>query len=230
MTFHRILKGATFGSNFGSPGFSASYLIQTNNYNILFDIGHNGLRNILLNELNRYGLSPKSIDTVILSHDHWDHIMNYTIFDNSRFIIGHSSANRRTGDWAYVPFFRDKLKEMDTVFVKKNDLVIFDKIRIIAVPGHTEADIAAVVEDKDDKLLFTGDMITSAQSLRNGRPDLIFYSEEEAKKSYKYMLSLLPDIILPGHDAPFRIHDMEYTSEIDCIEATVSGNVVLRPK
>lgn len=227
MMIHRILKGATFSSNFGSPGFAASYLIKTERNNILFDVGHNGLRNVLVNELQRNGLSPKSIDVVILSHDHWDHVMNYSIFDNSKFVIGCTSKNERCGDWAYVPFLQEKLKEMDTLYIKKNDVIQFDQMKIISVPGHTEGSIATVVEDNNEIAILAGDTITSANSFRNGKPDLIFYSEEDSIKSYRHILSFSPTIIFPGHDTPFRIEPMRYIFEKDHMEAVISGNIEL---
>ena len=228
MMIYRILKGATFASNFGSPGFAASYLIKTENNNILFDVGHNGLRNVLLNELQRYGLSPKSIDVVILSHDHWDHVMNYPIFYNSKFVIGYTSENERNGDWAYVHFLQEKLKEMDTLYIKKNNTIQLDQIKIISVPGHTEGSIAAVLKDNNETAILTGDTITSTNSFRSGKPDLVFYSEEDSIKSYKRILSFSPTIIFPGHDAPFKIGPIKYLFEKDYIEATLSGNTMLK--
>lgn len=227
MIVHRILKGITFGSNYGSPGFAASYLIQTVNKNILFDVGHNGLRNVIVNELQRHGLSPKSIDIVILSHDHWDHVMNYSMFDNSRFIIGYASESGRNGDWAYVPLLGEKLKEMDTLFVKKADIVYCEGVKIISVPGHTEGDIAAVIENSKEIGVFTGDTIPSMNAFRQSKPDLIFYSVEEASKSYRYLQSFSPTLIYPGHDAPFRLKPMKYVFEKDHMEGVISGNIEL---
>ncbi len=51
-------------------GFSA--YIQTPNHNILFDTGSNG--RILLKNMQAKGIDLQNIDTVFLSHGHWDHI------------------------------------------------------------------------------------------------------------------------------------------------------------
>ncbi|MCF8025934.1 MAG: MBL fold metallo-hydrolase [Desulfobacteraceae bacterium] len=50
-------------------GFAA--LIEVFGRNILFDTGAKG--RLLLDNMNRLGVFPKSIDEVFISHDHWDH-------------------------------------------------------------------------------------------------------------------------------------------------------------
>ncbi len=50
-------------------GFSA--LIQTGNRNILFDTGCDG--ESLLHNLRSAGVKPEEIDTIVISHNHWDH-------------------------------------------------------------------------------------------------------------------------------------------------------------
>lgn len=50
-------------------GFSV--LISYNNYNLLFDTGADG--KILLDNMEKLGINPKSIDSVVISHDHYDH-------------------------------------------------------------------------------------------------------------------------------------------------------------
>lgn len=62
------LNGAKEGYRI-SYGFSA--LIETNKKKILFDTGTNVPP--LLYNLKKYGIKPSSIDSVILSHNHFDH-------------------------------------------------------------------------------------------------------------------------------------------------------------
>jgi 7,8-dihydropterin-6-yl-methyl-4-(beta-D-ribofuranosyl)aminobenzene 5'-phosphate synthase len=51
-------------------GFAA--LIRTPTQTILFDTGSNG--RVLLKNMQVLGIDPASLDTVFLSHPHWDHI------------------------------------------------------------------------------------------------------------------------------------------------------------
>jgi len=52
-------------------GWGFSCLIETSGRRILFDTGDNGQK--LMENLKALDVSPLSIDTVVLSHDHWDH-------------------------------------------------------------------------------------------------------------------------------------------------------------
>lgn len=51
-------------------GFSA--LVEYGGKNILFDTGGRG--DLLISNMKKLGISPKTVDTVFLSHNHWDHI------------------------------------------------------------------------------------------------------------------------------------------------------------
>lgn len=50
-------------------GFAA--LIEVYGRSILFDTGARG--RLLLDNMSNFGISPKNIDEVFISHDHWDH-------------------------------------------------------------------------------------------------------------------------------------------------------------
>ncbi len=53
-------------------GWGFSCLIETPGHNILFDTGWDG--HLLLDNMRRLSISPEAIDTLVLSHQHWDHI------------------------------------------------------------------------------------------------------------------------------------------------------------
>ena len=49
----------------------ASYFIEHDGINLIFDTGQNG--KLVLEVMDKLGLSPKSIDYIFLSHNHYDH-------------------------------------------------------------------------------------------------------------------------------------------------------------
>ncbi|WP_406656494.1 MBL fold metallo-hydrolase [Methanolobus sp. ZRKC2] len=53
-------------------GWGFSCFIETPEKNILFDTGWDG--HLLLANMSRLSISPMNIDTLVLSHQHWDHI------------------------------------------------------------------------------------------------------------------------------------------------------------
>jgi 7,8-dihydropterin-6-yl-methyl-4-(beta-D-ribofuranosyl)aminobenzene 5'-phosphate synthase len=53
-------------------GWGFSCFIEIPGHNILFDTGWDG--HLLLDNMRRLSISPGAIDTLVLSHQHWDHI------------------------------------------------------------------------------------------------------------------------------------------------------------
>ncbi|MDP8229189.1 MAG: MBL fold metallo-hydrolase [Candidatus Electryoneaceae bacterium] len=53
-------------------GFGFACVVETGDRKILFDTGSDG--GVLLNNLSVVDISPQEIGTVVISHNHWDHI------------------------------------------------------------------------------------------------------------------------------------------------------------
>lgn len=60
------------------PDWGFSAMVETHNKNILFDTGANG--DILLSNMQKLKISPDEIDTVFISHKHWDHTGGLSAF------------------------------------------------------------------------------------------------------------------------------------------------------
>jgi 7,8-dihydropterin-6-yl-methyl-4-(beta-D-ribofuranosyl)aminobenzene 5'-phosphate synthase len=61
-------------------GWGFACLIETGQNNILFDTGWDG--HLLLENMRKLAIDPQIIDTLVLSHQHWDHIGGVTTFLN----------------------------------------------------------------------------------------------------------------------------------------------------
>lgn len=61
-------------------GWGFSSLIETGHNNILFDTGWDG--HLLLENMEKLLINPETVDTLVLSHQHWDHIGGLTTFLN----------------------------------------------------------------------------------------------------------------------------------------------------
>ncbi|WP_094227939.1 MBL fold metallo-hydrolase [Methanolobus psychrotolerans] len=59
-------------------GWGFACLIETEDNIILFDTGWDG--HLLLRNMERLAIEPESIDSLVLSHQHWDHIGGVTTF------------------------------------------------------------------------------------------------------------------------------------------------------
>ena len=80
-----VLDGYRLGSDQGSIAFCAITLVEGLDdkgelKRILVDTGHTGRRPALDAALRQRGLTRDSIDIVVCTHAHWDHIENVDIF------------------------------------------------------------------------------------------------------------------------------------------------------
>ncbi|WP_406659900.1 MBL fold metallo-hydrolase [Methanolobus sp. ZRKC3] len=90
----------------GAWGFSC--LIETGEKTILFDTGWDGL--LLLDNMSKLGISAMDIDTLVLSHQHWDHIGGVATFLNANPDVD-----------IYVPFsFSPRLKQEMSNLISAN--------------------------------------------------------------------------------------------------------------
>jgi 7,8-dihydropterin-6-yl-methyl-4-(beta-D-ribofuranosyl)aminobenzene 5'-phosphate synthase len=63
-----------------TPAYGFSCFIHFENENILFDTGTDG--KILLENMNKCGISPDSVEIVVISHNHYDHLGGLMDFFN----------------------------------------------------------------------------------------------------------------------------------------------------
>jgi hydroxyacylglutathione hydrolase len=148
------------------------YLVKLKDKNILIDAGSPLVIEELKKDLKELNLSPKDIDIVILTHNHWDHTGGIILFLKSE-IYGSKKD------------FGENLKD-----IKKLDI---PELKIIETPGHSKGGICILYEN----ILFSGDTLFHRRTV--GRTDLPGSSEKELKKSIEKLNRIKYDILCPGH-------------------------------
>ncbi|NLC51964.1 MAG: MBL fold metallo-hydrolase, partial [Firmicutes bacterium] len=83
-----LLPGIPAFSSRGYLGWSTVVLLQHKGKNILFDVGGHNERLMLVEKLQEQGLTPESVDMVILSHLHYDHAANINLFPQAELVLG----------------------------------------------------------------------------------------------------------------------------------------------
>jgi cyclase len=143
-------------------------------------------------------VTPKTVNTVILTHSDLDHVDGLAAFPAGLTIIAQdnckkemeASVNTRT------PAPQDRLP---TKTYAKTDSLTADGIRLRLyhwAPGHTSGD--TVIYLPDEKIVFGGDLLVST------RPDALIHPEKNGSaagwiENAKGMLKLDADIYLTGH-------------------------------
>ena len=182
---HLLVRGAPEGIRFEVP--VKFFYIEHNNKRILFDTGQKPLSyqqpddaNFLVRVteketaaalLKNISVEPESIDYVVLSHLHADHVDGTADFGNAQIIIQKREAACRQLVWQNICL-------IDGVFDLFNDR------RIICLPtyGHTPGHQSLLLKlDDSSSILLTGDAAHTHDALDHR------FSPEEYKSNPEYV-------------------------------------------
>jgi len=155
--------------NFGSH----IYLIKLKDKNILIDTSSPENQRGLIEDLNKLGLKPKDIKTIIFTHNHPDHIGRILPFLQTTNFYGSKKD------------FGENMNDIKKLKIPE--------LKIIETPGHSKGGICILYEN----ILFSGDTLFHRGT--TGRTDLPGSSEKEMKNSINKLKEIKYKILAPGH-------------------------------
>ncbi|KAH3898297.1 metallo-beta-lactamase domain-containing protein 1-like [Dreissena polymorpha] len=160
--------------------------------NTIVDTGNPWDKQLILDGLQKNGLSPEKIDFVVCTHGHSDHIGNLNLFTNSIHIVSNDIC---VGDSYQLHDFKQGIPyEID------------DDVEVISTPGHTGADVSVVVRTHDKGIVtIAGDLFERLEDLEDYTlwQDASEYPELQLK-SRMHVLHI-SDWIVPGHGPMFAV-------------------------
>jgi len=233
-----LLDGHRIGSDQGYIAFCSVTLIegideQGTLRRIVVDTGHTGRRPALDAALRQRGLTRDSVDTVVCTHAHWDHIENLDIFERAEVVL-HPDERRyvrrpHRNDFACPPWIESVVERYeDRVRVVDEGTRLLPGVEIVAAPGHSAGTIAVAVATPDGIAVVAGDSIQNALVAREGRNALVFWNERLAAQTIEKLLAI-GDIIYPGHDRPFRVAPDGRTEYLRDFALTLTGVTAGQP-
>lgn len=188
-----------------SSGFGSNVYLLTDEKKALIDTGIATETEKVLHFCHNLGVPPETIDLIILTHAHVDHIMGlYRLLENSCAQIAcHEAAasvletadpRRTLTSWVAFtpPPIKVDIKLQDGDMIELGSCVL----RVISTPGHTPGSIC--LYEPDRKILFTGDTIFADGGI--GRSDLPGGNAQQLVRSIETLLKLEVNYLLPGHD------------------------------
>lgn len=185
-----------------------SYYIEGNGHQIIVDTGGtapNGEKWMpyerksdegMEAQLKKTGVDPGDIDTVILTHLHWDHAGNNGLFANAKFYVQRlecEDLNRPGVDTAVV--------SKTSYIPVDGDKELYPGIRLILAPGHSAGMQCVLVSVAQGRYLLTGDLIPLYENWEADPkiPNGGMYDLEVITESIRKVEKIC-DQILPGHD------------------------------
>jgi glyoxylase-like metal-dependent hydrolase (beta-lactamase superfamily II) len=222
-----LLQGWTLNTNEGRLGFCGVTLINTGDQKILVDVAQVGRRPLILERLAQRGLSPRDIDVVVMTHTHWDHLLNADLFEHAEFVVSRDerayARNPHPNDWATPLYTNAIIERLKVREVREGDRVA-PGLTAIETPGHTVGSIALLVDTSDGRICVSGDALPHARSVFTKQPAIIFDTEEHARQSIAKIRDAA-EVFYPGHDRPFRREPNGHVSYLVPSSITISGVV-----
>ncbi len=159
-------------------------IIDTGSRRIIVDtcLGNDKTRNMptwnmlqgpFLNDLAAAGYARESIDTVLCTHLHVDHVGWNTMlvddrwvptFNNARYLIAREEWAywEQTGDTDYGPVLEDSVQpifDAGLVDLVNQNHKVCDEVWLEPTPGHTPGHVSIHIASRGEQALITGDFI-----------------------------------------------------------------------
>ena len=198
------------------------WLVRNAERTILVDTGFNAERAARrgrtidrnpIEALARLGVAPGDVDTVIITHLHYDHAGNMDLLPNARFVLQDEEMRFATGRAMRHALMRHPFELGDVQLMValnyaervdwvQGDADIAPGVRVHHVPGHSMGLQAVTVDTTAGRICLASDTVHFHDNLDRGRPfpitaDMVRHLEGQEKVS---RLADPADLLIPGHD------------------------------
>ena len=231
--FKILLPGIPARTNRGWLGYCTVVLFRLKNSWALFDTGHYSDRAQLLAALPSVNLKPRDIKHVFLSHLHFDHILNLSLFPDAAVIVSKAELNYAEQAVAgavedpAIPEVWPALFEGREIQTIEGATAIDDDLEVAVLPGHTPGGLVLFCR-KPAAAAVCGDVIKNGWDFLTGTaaPSATIDSEQQASTQNVIARA---EVIIPGHDRPFVIREggLEYLNDF---RWKIQGNIFPRPR
>lgn len=198
----------------GGFGWSSLWLLEDGDRRVLLDAGPPAYIPLIHEGLGQRGLTPADITDVLVTHLHWDHVGNFTMFPNATTWVGEEElawAAAQVPGTTFVPdlHVRELLRRDEGVERVRPGQEVLPGVHAVASPGHTPGHLAFHVERAEEQLLFAGDSVKNIHELTTSRAHSTM-DEDASTRTVDRLRSVLADtsgLLVPGHDVALRLVD-----------------------
>ncbi|GAA6392808.1 N-acyl homoserine lactonase family protein [Lawsonibacter sp. OA9] len=204
-------------SSAGALGLSTCALLRAPGHTLLFDTAAHGVIKTIQNSLARLEVAPETVDTIFLSHMHYDHLNNAAYYPNAQIIVGRS-------EWEYATTSKDEWTPLESVLYLQHcrqvRLVddgeeILPGIRAIWTPGHTPGHMSLAVDTPKGVVVLAGDAVKNRSELELEYSDQ--YVDQQASTASIKKIKSMAYKVLPGHDGYLLVQDGKVVPEQELV-------------
>lgn len=202
------------------------WLLKSGTRHVLIDTGYDRKEGIarqrpIIEEpadlLKRFGVQPDTIDTVIITHLHYDHAGSLTSFPNARFHLQEQEMGYATGpcmchDVLRYPFSGEHICDMvrhlfsGRVVFHSGSGQVAPGIEVHLLGGHSRGLQCVRVNTSRGPVILASDASHYYENFLSGKAFPIVVDMENMLSGFNRLKSLAPslDHIIPGHDPLVR--------------------------
>ncbi|ANC42937.1 MBL fold metallo-hydrolase [Pandoraea pnomenusa] len=207
----------------GGLGWSTISLIRGHGRVMLLDVGAFGVRRTLKEQLTKVGVAPDEVTDVVLTHAHYDHAVNFTLFPQATVWIGEAelqwAAAQLPGFNPLPELYVRELQASPRVRHVRPGERFLPGLQAIAAPGHTPGHLVFLLDGAQAPVLFTGDAAKNRAELQGMRVDASLdhaASGASLQAIWDIWRAAPGTILVPGHDLSMVLDHAgkpQYTAE-----------------
>jgi len=198
----------------GGMGWSTVALLRAGARIALVDAGNFGMRKLLIEQLDKRGLKPTQVTDLLLTHSHYDHSVNWTLFRDARIVLGAVEMEwALTVPWGETPvpeLYVRALSDWPTCERVVDGAEVFPGMTAHLAPGHTPGCLVFHWRTPQRDIIFTGDAAKNRAELVSGDTDMTYdaaTSRASIEMIWERWRQREGTIVVPGHDLPMMLVD-----------------------
>jgi N-acyl homoserine lactone hydrolase len=193
----------------GGLGWSTVTLLRGHGHVAVVDTGSFGARKLIVDGLKQHGLKPADVTDLILSHLHYDHVVNWPMFSHARIICG---AQEMTWALAEPPgtslvpeLYVQPLSRHGRLVLVGDGAAVLPGITAYLAPGHTPGHLIFVIEGSEKDVLLVQDAAKYRAELVSRRADMTYdpaVTRASIDRIWTFWRRKTGSIVITGHDLP----------------------------
>ena len=183
------------------------------------------------------GIDPASVDTIVVTHAHWDHTGNLRQIPQAQIIISQAEYDFWTSPMARRSQFVTHAEADEIAYLQRADAegrltlikgqhTLDDGTELIEVGGHTPGQVIVSVPTATDTVVLASDAVHFYEEVERDRPFAIVADLPAMYRAYDLLAELAAQpgtSLVAGHDPLVRTRFAQHPASPDVTDLTAAA-------